>query len=258
MECSAIFGRADFWLFSYHLWSMLIKLFFFTLMAVLGSAHSYAQASPSSASNDARIPWTLTVVLLDGTDQINQAEIPVKEAVEFIEANSRLSFTVKYVVSNAKHGYTPYRVGPDKNKDKIPDETAYAMMGWNLPASAIKALPVSTSYLFLYKLKGRRPVQAGSALPITFGFMKGGKRRPYATVPVDQWWYVNTPQQGFKSWAAQILTHEINNTIQAKIEARPYKCGQLLATQGTPGNVHEAERLTKLTGKCYAKLGTNE
>jgi len=196
--------------------------------------------------------------MMDGTNQAEQAEIPVKEAVAFIEARSRFVFTVKYVASNAKHGYTPYRIGEDKNRGKIPDDTAYAMMGWNIPKRAITTLPVSTSYLFLYKLKGKKPVQAGSALPLTFGLMKGGKPRPYATVPVDMWWYVNTPQQGFKSWAAQILTHEINNTIQAKIEAAPYKCKQLLATQGTPGNVYEAERLTKLTDKCYAKLGKNQ
>ena len=235
-----------------------MKFYLVLLIFVFVSVDSYAQAPASFQSNDEKIPWTLTVVLMDGTDQINQAEIPVKEAVEFIEAHSRFVFTVKYVISSAKHGYTPYRIGPDKNKDKIPDDTAYAMMSWNLPSSAIKALPVSTSYLFLYKLKGKKPVQAGSALPLTFGLIKGGKPRSYATVPVDQWWYVNTPQQGFKSWAAQILTHEINNTIQAKIEARPYKCGQLLATQGLPGNIYEAERLTKLTDKCYAKLGKNQ
>lgn len=233
---------------------MLIKFYFLVLLLTFVSAGSYAQASASSA----KIPWTLTVVLMDGAGQVNQAEIPVKEAVGFIQAHSRFAFTVKYVTSSAKHSYTPYRIGPDKNKDKIPDDTAYAMMGWNLPTSAIKALPVSTSYLFLYKLKGKKPVQAGSALPLTFGLVKGGKPRPYATVPVDMWWYVNTPNQGFKSWAAQILTHEINNTIQAKIEARPYKCGQLLATQGLPGDKYEGERLTKLTDKCYAKLGKNE
>jgi len=235
-----------------------MKFCVFVLISVFVSAGAYAQTPASARSNDEKIPWTLTVVMLDGADKVNHAEIPVKEAVKFIEANSRFEFTVKYVRSSAKHGYTPYRIGPDKNKDKIPDETAYAMMLWNLPTAAIRALSVSTSYIFLYKLKGKKPVQAGSALPITYGFMKGGKQRPYATVPVDQWWYVNTPQQGFKSWAAQILTHEINNTIQAKIEARPYKCGQLLATQGTPGNVHEAERLSKLTDKCYAKLGKNQ
>ena len=230
--------------------------FLFLIFLVLGSLplQSYGQ----SASGNEKIPWTLTVVLLDGADQVQHAEIPVKEAIAFIEAHSRFVFTVKYVTSSAMHDYTPYRIGPDKNKDKIPDDTAYAMMAWNLPKRAIRSLPVSTSYLFLYKLKGKKPVQAGSALPLSYGPVKGGKPRPYATVPVDIWWYVNTPNQGFKSWAAQILTHEINNTIQAKIEARPYKCGQLLATQGLPGDKYEAERLTKLTDKCYAKLGKNE
>ncbi len=235
-----------------------MKFYLIVLIFVFVSVGSYAQAPSSSQFNDGKIPWTLTVVLMDGADQVNQAEIPVKEAVAFIEAHSQFVFTVNYFKSSAKHGYTPYRIGPDKNKDKIPDDTAYAMMGWNLPTAAINALPVSTSYLFLYKLKGKKPVQAGSALPITFGLVKGGKPRPYATVPVDMWWYVNTPNQGFKSWAAQILTHEINNTIQAKIEARPYKCGQLLATPGLPGDKYEGERLTKLTEKCYAKLGKNQ
>jgi hypothetical protein len=230
------------------------SLFLILLVAGTFSLAAFGQA----ANSGEKIPWTLTVVLLDGADQVQHAEIPVKEAIAFIEAHSRFVFTVKYVTSSAAHDYTPYRIGPDKNKDKIPDDTAYAMMAWNLPKSVIRALPVGTSYLFLYKLKGKKPVQAGSALPLTFGLVKDGKPRPYATVPVDIWWYVNTPNQGFKSWAAQILTHEINNTIQAKIEARPYKCGQLLATQGLPGDKYEAERLTKLTDKCYAKLGKNE
>lgn len=232
-----------------------ILLLFVFLLCVAGVN---AQAPKPSPDIDEKIPWTLTVVLMDGADMKQHAEIPVSEAVAFIEAHSRFAFTVKYVTSAAKHSYTPYRIGPDKNKDKIPDDTAYAMMGWNVPKAAINALPVGTSYLFLYKLKGKKPVQAGSALPLTFGLMKGGKPRPYATVPVDMWWYVNTPNQGFKSWAAQILTHEINNTIQAKIEATPYKCKPLLATQGLPGDKYEGERLSKLTDKCYAKLGKNQ
>lgn len=217
-----------------------------------------AVSSAQNAVKDHKTPWTLTVVLLDNADIEQHARIPVREAVKFIEDHSRITFTVNYVTSAAAHGYTTYKVGPDKNKDGKPDDTVYAMMGWNLPKSAIKALPVSTSYLFLYKMKGKKPVQAGSALPLTFGLNKGGKPRPYATVPVDMWWYVNTPNQGFKSWAAQILTHEINNTIQAKIEAAPYKCKQLLAKQGTRGDIYEGERLTKLTDKCYVKLGKNE
>jgi hypothetical protein len=231
-----------------------LYLFVVGLITLLFAVTSYAQ----TAAHAAKIPWTLTVVLMDGANQSDQAEIPVKEAVAFIEAHSRFGFTVNYVTSSTVHSYTPYKIGEDKNHDGKPDDTAYAMMAWNIPKSAIAALPVSTSYLFLYKLKGKKPVQAGSALPLTFGLMKGGKPRPYASVPVDVWWYVNTPNQGFKSWAAQILTHEINNTIQAKIETAPYRCRQLLATQGLPGDKYEGERLTKLTDACYLKLGKNE
>jgi len=235
----------------------LASIAFIMFVGLFCCVDSRAQAIATEPRN-AKIPWMLTVVLMDAANQTEQAEIPVKEAIAFIEAHSRFDFTVRYVTSNAIHGYTPYKIGEDKNRDGKPDDTAYAMMAWNIPKPAIATLPLSTSYLFLYKLKGKKPVQAGSALPLTYGILKGGKPRPYATVPVDMWWYVNTPQQGFKSWAAQILTHEINNTIQAKIEAAPYKCKQLLATQGLPGDKYEGERLTKLTDKCYAKLGKNE
>ncbi|CAN5538208.1 hypothetical protein BH10ACI3_BH10ACI3_02080 [soil metagenome] len=203
-------------------------------------------------TQDTKIPWSMTVVVMDGADQVKQAEIPVKEAVAFIEAHTRFKFEVSYVVAPDDHGYTPYKTGTGRKT-----ETRYAMMAWDVPKSVIDLLPTSTSYLFLYKLFGKKPAQAGSALGLDFGIIKKRKPRPYATVPVDMWWFVNTPKQGFKSWAAQVLTHEIINTIQAKLEARPYLCGQLGATPGTPANVYESERLTKISDKCYAKLGNN-
>ena len=174
-----------------------------------------------------KIRWSMTVVVMDGIEKEEKAEIPVKEAVEFIEKHTRFVFDVRYVTYSAPHGYTPYRTAIDVKHPRRGYETRYAMMGWNLPKPLFNLLPVSTSYLFLYKLKGKRPAQAGSALGLEFGLIKGGKPRPYATVTTDQWWYVNTPKQGFRNWSAQVLTHEIINTIQAKLEARPYRCGQL-------------------------------
>ena len=209
------------------------------------------------ARGEAKIPWTITVVVMDGANQKEQAEIPVKEALAFIEARTRLKFEVQYVTASGRHAYTPYLIPVESPGKRKRMETHYAMMGWNLPPSLINSLPTSSTYLFLYKLYQRKPAQAGSALPIMWGLKKGGKLRPYATVPVDQWWYVNTPKDGFNHWSAQILTHEIVNTIQAKLEAAPYNCPQLLATQGTPGNIFEAERLTKISDACYAKLGNN-
>ncbi len=209
-------------------------------------------------AEDGKIRWSLTVVTLDGVDQYQKAEIPVKEAVSFIEARTRLVFDVKYVSEYGSRELTPYATGPDYDGDGIGDEFAYLMMGWNLSDSVQASLPLSTSYLFLYSLNGYRPLQAGSAVPLEYGIFKGGKNRPYASAPTDQWWYENEPYEGFRSRAAQILTHEIINTIQAKIETAPYNCRQLLAT--TPGlnaTEYESERLLQLDKTCYKKLGDN-
>jgi hypothetical protein len=195
----------------------------------------------------ARLPWNLSVVVMDGSDLETKAKIPISVAVAFIEARTRFKFNVRYIETDVQHDFTPY----------ITDMTRYAMMGWNMPAEFIQNLPVSTSYVFLYKLGDREAAYAGSALGLDYGLQIGGKPRPYCTAATDQRWFVNTPVEGFDSWAGQILTHEIINTIQAKIEAPPYNCGQLTATQGTRADVHESERLTKLTDEVYAKLGDN-
>lgn len=226
---------------------LILALTTFLLLLSLDASAQIEKVPP------ARVPWRLTVVLLDGADRVQAVEIPVKEAVEFIGANSRIDVEFDLIEAKTKHKYTPYVTAANK-KAGIARTTRYAMMGWDLPQRFIRSLPVSTSYLFLYKLNGKVPAQAGSALGLDFGLIKGGKPRPYATVPVDMWWYVNSPNQGFKSWAAQILAHEIINTIQAKVEARPFKCGQLTGTPGVAGNIHETERLSKLTPACYSKL----
>ena len=88
--------------------------------------------------------------------------------------------------------------------------------------------------------------------------MKGGKRRPYATIPTDQPWFINEPNNGFRSWAAQIVAHELINTIQAKIEAAPYLCGQLKGKPAARADRHEAERLRGITNACYDLLARNE
>ena len=197
----------------------------------------------------AKVLWSLTVVVMDGSDMNEHAVIPVTEAVEFIEARTRFDFNVTYVVTDVAHGFTAYET----------DRTRYVMLAaGDIPDNYIQTLPVSTSYLFLYKLGDKEAAQAGSAMAIEYGLNIAGKLRPYATAPTDQWWYVNTPSQGFRSWAAQILTHEIINTIQAKVEAPPYNCGQLTGTPGVACDIHESERLEKLTDKIYEALGANE
>jgi len=228
------------------------------ILAILVPVFFCGSTALGQSRTEGKIPWTITVITMDGADQRKYAEIPVTEALAFIEAHSRFKFTVKYVSWAGRHAYTPYQspIGGTGKRKRF--EIRYGMMAWNVPQSLINALPTTTSYLFLYKLYDRKPILAGASLPLTYGIMKGGKPRPYSTVAVDQWYYQNTPKQGFRNWSAQILTHEINNEIQAKLEAAPYKCPQLLATQGLPGNLYEAERLTKISSACYAKLGRND
>src|SRR5687767_6382975 len=89
-------------------------------------------------ANTAKIPWSLTVVIMDGTDRIQQAEIPVTEAVEFIEANSRFVFDVKYITSTARHGYTSFRGAPDKNKRGKKGDFVHYMLGWDVPKPLVR------------------------------------------------------------------------------------------------------------------------
>src|SRR5262245_44069940 len=200
------------------------------------------------------VPWKLTVVLVAPIDATAHVQIPLKQAIEFIESRTRLVFDVQYVMTYSGHNYTPYRFGKDLDGDGIGDEVAYLMMQWNMPKDVLDSLPVTSSYLFLVTMDGLRPLQAGSALGVDYGIWKGGKPRPYAAVPTDQWWYVNQPYEGFSSRAAQILTHELINTIQGKIEAAPYYCPTLTG-ESKWATEYEAQRLLKLDDQCYEKLG---
>jgi hypothetical protein len=241
-----------------------VALVVLTLLAVSVTSVS---AQFEQLGEDEKIPWKLTVVIMDGVDSVEHAENPVKEAVAFIEARTKLKIDVEYRIDFSYHDYTPYATGPDLDGDGRGDEWAYLMMSWNLPPSLIEELPSSDSYLFLYKMFGWRPLQAGSALPLEYGMWKGTVSHAYATVSADQWWFLrNEPYEGFNSRAAQIITHEIINTIQAKVEAPPYRCSKLTATVGAPGTtfdqsrlatLYEGERLTKLEG-CYGKLSRNQ
>lgn len=214
-------------------------------------------AAQDVAEDKSKIPWKLTVVMLDGVDPFNQGEVPVKEAVSLIESNTRFAFDVRYINEFSPHDLTPYATGEDYDGDGKGDEWAYLMMSWNLPDSVLNSLPESSSYLLLYRLNGYRPLQAGSALPMEYPLYSRGKPYPYASVPTDQWWYVNEPYEGFESRAAQVLTHEIVNTIQAKIEAAPYNCKPLIIDYAMPAAKYEAARLEKISDTCYAKLSSN-
>ena len=169
----------------------LFTRFFILVVLSFSTVLTHSAQTNGANGDDGKVSWGLTVVLMDGVDKYQQAEIPVEEATAFIEARTRLVFDVKYVTEFSSHELTPYAVGDDLDGDGKGDERAYLMMGWNLPKSVIRSLPVSSSYLFLYKLNGYRPLQAGSAVGLDFGIRTGGKPRPGSSgqgLPAPRLW----------------------------------------------------------------------
>ena len=122
--------------------------------------------------------------------------------------------------------------------------------------SVLNDLPDSSStYLMLYKANGLKPLQAGSTYSVKDGISKGGTNKSYATVPLDPWWYNNEPYEGFSSRAAQILTHELINTIVSRAEVAPLNCKSIAANNGA-GNAtkNELVRLKAFDQDCYKRI----
>src|SRR5215203_6183686 len=98
---------------------------FLAVVVFLLSFGTFAQGQ--SPAVNGKIPWRLTVVVMDGTSLVNRAQVPVSEAVRFIESRSRFKFDVRYVVDPIRHTYTPYYFGSDRNRDGKGDDVRYVM-----------------------------------------------------------------------------------------------------------------------------------
>lgn len=192
------------------------------------------------------IPWHTVVLMLDGIDEIEKAEIPLAEYRRFLKTNSRFALKLTFLKFDGAHDYT--YAGEDK----------YHLYWSALPQKWLDQIPPCSSVLALYKLNGRSPLYAGSTWALRDGIAVNGKLRTFASIPTDMPWFVNEPYEGFDSHGAQITTHELNNTIQGKLEAPPYNCGKLIATDGDPAYKHESDRIKSIKPSCYAALGRNE
>lgn len=197
-------------------------------------------------AKDDRITWHLVVLLLDKLDKTEKADIPLKEVAGFLRKYSRFELKLTFIMFNDQHEYT--HAGDNK----------YDLHWSVLPQKWLNLIPPCSAVLALYKLNGRDPLHAGSTWALPEGVVVNGKLRPWAAIPTDTWFYNNDPYDGFNSRGAQICTHEIVNTIQGKLEAAPYNCGQLTGTPGDPAWKYESDRLSKVTLGCYAALGRNE
>ena len=192
--------------------------------------------------------WHLVVLILDQPNVVEKVDIPLKEVADFLRANSRFDLKVTFLTFNDAHGYSgPYGT-----------ENRYDLHWSALPQKWIAKIPPCSAVLSLYKLNGKAPIHAGSTWSLTDGIEINGKKRTYAAIPTDLWFYNNQSYEGFHSRAAQICTHEIINTIQGKLESPPYNCGQLTGTPGDPAYKYESDRLADVQPGCYVALGQNE
>jgi hypothetical protein len=193
------------------------------------------------------IEWTATAILLDEIDKREKYSIPITEAVTFISSHSRLNVKVSSKASESPHTYTHYDCAEGPQKCVVVNQ-------WDVGDSVWDSMPARDFYMLLWNTAGNPPLQSGGTWGVAVGVYKGGLNRPYVTIPVDPWWYNNEPFEGFSSRAAQIMTHEIINAINAKLEVEPYKCSPLVADPGiTYAAEYEANRLSKLTDDCYRK-----
>lgn len=221
-----------------------IKLGFLMLLFVFLLSPFSSEAAERLPKN---IQWRARAILLDGIDTKEKYSIPVKEAVNFISSNSRFKVQFSGEVFDIPHTYTFYDcyLGPQQ---------CVMVNKWDVDPFIWESVPTRDFYMLLWDTGGNPPLQAGGTWGVAEGVYKGGLNRPYITIPVDPWWYNNEPFDGFNSRAAQIMTHEIINAINAKLEVEPYNCSPLVTDPGiTNASEYEASRLSKLTDDCYRR-----
>ena len=193
------------------------------------------------------IRWKATAILFDGIDKREKYSIPIKEAVDFISSYSRFKVKFSRKVTDSPHTYTFYDCAEGLQACVLVNQ-------WDIEQVVWDSVPTRDFYMLLWDTAGNPPLLAGGTWGVADGVYKGGLNRPYITIPVDPWWYNNEPFEGFSTRAAQIMTHEIINAINAKLEVEPYNCSPLVADPGiTSASAYEASRLSKLTDDCYLK-----
>ena len=186
---------------------------------------------------------------MDNIEKDKKVIQPVEEAIRFIEENSKLKISYNIIEASESHGYTNACAGGTADGRT---ECVW-VAAWDLSDDLLKFLPDSSSYVWFWKLNGKIPLNAGSALGPPFGIRENGKEGPYASIPVDIWWYDDNSQENFTTRSAQIIVHELINTIKGTLESDPYYCTAPTGKDGDPAYIHEADNLKNLAD-CIEKL----
>lgn len=185
-----------------------------------------------------RVPWKVHALVFDNIDLARYQ--PLVEATKWISDRTKFDFQVTMLQVSEPHGYTFYSEG------------RVVVNQQDVPKAVIDAMPVADSYAFFWNTGANPPLQAGSTWGVSTGIWKGGIQRPYATVPVDPWWYSLEPYGGFQMRASQIWVHEVINCISCKLTVDPYNLPALAADDGlTEAADYEGSRLAKLTEEHY-------
>lgn len=188
-----------------------------------------------------RVPWRVVLVVMDDLDLTVKAITPIKEAIAFIEQFSRFKIVLTILQTNIPHTLDTWSNG------------AVIMLRDNIPTKYINLLPVADSYMFLYDTHGLSPAQGGSTMGVADGILKNGKRRPYATIAANAWWYPN-PVSQFTSEGAHIAVHEAVNTINCVLEVPPYNFPTMVVGNDPDAYIYERGRLESMAGIYYDKL----
>lgn len=202
-----------------------------------------------NVANRRRVRWPITMVVMDGNNMA-EARFHAYEARGFIEKYSRLKIDLNIIAYAGRHDYYSHTYPSG--------QVVYNMLRDQIPLSLRNSLPVSNTFLFLYKLFGRLPLQYGSTMGVPDGipsppFGTMSIMRPYATIATDTQGYRPEPFQGFPSQKTQIVAHEFINTINCVTSWTPWNLTVMTGTS-TWSSTYEAERLMCLTDADYNKL----
>ena len=204
-----------------------------------------------NCKSDDNMPLKLHILVLDNINVYNKIEIDLKEAIEFIENFSNFSIEYKITESSAPHSYTKC----DCHLNKIYTKKGCIDVNYyDIRHSAIDSLPIADFYMLFWNSYNDPPLHAGSTWGVDEGIPKKGIKRPYATIPVDVWWYNRNPFEGFQQRSAQIITHELVNLLDCLLGVPPYNCKRLTCERNIDAYHYEKWRLSKLTQDCYRKF----
>ena len=226
--------------------------YFFVNPSISFGSSSSKSSSLSSFENfitplRTSIPWTVGVLVLDDIDQNSKVIEPLEEAIGFVENFSKFDITYSLATSSVPHTYTKYDCEEGL-------QTCVVVNYYDVNGAVIDSLPIADSYVIFWNRNNQPPLQAGSTWGMDEnGILKGASGRPYVTIAVDIWWYNNDPFEGFQRRSAQIMAHELTNSINAKLETAPYYCAPLTSAWSDIAYINESERLKKLTDDCYNK-----